>query len=101
MPFLALLFLAVTAVRQPLHGAQWTVIGIYLLYLLPYVAVSYYERYAMPLVGVKALLVIWGVDRLLSFALPGRTVGWPPRARPRTSALAAADFQPGAGARLD
>ena len=49
--------------------AQWTVIGVYLLYLLPYIAVSYYDRYGMPLVGVKVLLVIWGVDRLLRLVL--------------------------------
>jgi hypothetical protein len=73
LPFLALLFLVVTAVREPLHRVQWIVIGVYACYLLPYVAVSYYERYAMPLVGVKALLVIWGGDRLLPFALPRLT----------------------------
>jgi hypothetical protein len=67
-PFLALLLLVVTAVRGPLHRAQWTVIAVYVCYLLPYVAVSYYERYAMPLVGAKALLVIWGADRLMSLA---------------------------------
>jgi hypothetical protein len=43
------------------------VIGVYLLYLLPYVGISYYERYAVPLVGVKVLLVVWAVDRCLAF----------------------------------
>jgi hypothetical protein len=72
LPFLALLLLVCTAARERLHGAQWTVIGVYLLYLLPYIAVSYYERYALPLVGAKALLMIWGGERLLSFARGGR-----------------------------
>jgi hypothetical protein len=67
LPFLALLLLVFTAAQRPLHGAQWAVIAIYLLYLLPYIGVSYYERYAMPLLGVKALLVIWAADRLLSW----------------------------------
>jgi hypothetical protein len=71
LPFLAALLLVVTAVRRPLHPAQWAVIGIYALYLLPYIAVSYYERYAFPLLGVKALLVIWGVDRLMVTLLGG------------------------------
>ena len=65
LPFLALLVLVFTAVRQPLAPPQWTVIGVYLFYLLPYVATSYYDRYALPLVGVKVLLVIWAADRLL------------------------------------
>jgi hypothetical protein len=66
LPFLALLILLFTAARQPLLWPQWIVIGVYLLYLLPYIGLSYYERYTVPLVGVKVLLVLWAVDRLLS-----------------------------------
>jgi hypothetical protein len=66
LPFLALLFLVFTCFGKPLHRAQWIVMGIYAVYLLPYIAVSYYERYAQPLWGVKALLAIWAVDRMLS-----------------------------------
>lgn len=66
LPFLGLLVLAFTGMWERLHGYQWMVIGVYLLYLIPYVAVSYYERYAMPLLGVKVLLVVWGADRLLA-----------------------------------
>jgi len=69
LPFLALLVLLFTSVWKPLHPAQWMVIGVYGLYLLPYVVASYYERYGMPLLGVKVLLVLWAVDRLL----PGRS----------------------------
>jgi hypothetical protein len=68
LPFLALLFLAFSGAWRRLHVYQWTVMGVYLLYLLPYIGVSYYERYAVPLVGVKVLLVVWAVDRLLSFS---------------------------------
>jgi hypothetical protein len=39
--------------------------GMYVLYLMPYVAVSYYERYAAPLLGIKILLILWAGDRLL------------------------------------
>ena len=67
LPFLAVLFLIWTGMRQPLSWPQWAVIGIYLLYLWPYVVASFYERYAIPLVAVKTLLVIWAADRLLVF----------------------------------
>jgi hypothetical protein len=66
LPFLALLVLLATALRRRLDGAQWLVIGLYCLHLLPYVAASYYERYALPLVGVKSLLILWAIDRLLT-----------------------------------
>ncbi len=66
LPFLALLLLVLTNCWNSLRLPQWTGIGVYLLYLLPYVATSYYERYAAPLVAVKVLLVIWAVDRMLS-----------------------------------
>jgi hypothetical protein len=65
LPCLALLVLLFTACGKPLHGNQWLVIGLYLFHLLPYVLVSYYDRYAAPLLAVKALLVIWGADQLL------------------------------------
>jgi hypothetical protein len=82
LPFVALMVLVFTAARRPLHGAQVAVIGVYFLYLLPYAAASYYERYALPLVGVKVLLLLWALDRILSW--------WPrcrrslPLGKPRT-----------------
>jgi hypothetical protein len=72
LPFLSLLVLVFAGVWQRLHWYQWTVMGVYMLYLLPYVAVSYYERYAMPLLGVKVLLVIWAADRLLTMLFAPR-----------------------------
>jgi hypothetical protein len=74
LPFLGFLVLAFSAVLRPLQPAQWIVMGTYTIYLLPYMAISYYERYAMPLLGVKILLVIWGADRLLSLWPPKQTV---------------------------
>jgi hypothetical protein len=64
-PFLALIFLVVSAFRRPLDGVQTTVVGVYAVYLLPYVGASYMERYGIPLLGVKVLLLIWAIDRLL------------------------------------
>ncbi len=65
LPLLALLVLLFTAGSKPLHPAQWLAIGLYVFHLLPYVLPSYYDRYAGPLLAVKALLVIWATDRLL------------------------------------
>lgn len=72
LPFLAALGLLFAAVagRLPRFGA--VVLGAYLLYLLPYVAVSYYDRYAFPLLLVKVLLLIGAIDQLLCL-LPTRT----------------------------
>jgi hypothetical protein len=66
LPFLGLLVLLFSAASRPLHRTQWLVIGLYVFHLLPYVLVSYYDRYAGPLLAAKALLVIWATDRLLS-----------------------------------
>jgi hypothetical protein len=54
----------------------------YVVYLMPYIAVSYYERYAAPLLGVKVLLVLWGVDRVISGAYKNR-----PRSNERATAV--------------
>jgi hypothetical protein len=65
-PFLALVAL-LALLREPLKRCQWTAIAIYGFHLLPYVIISYYERYALPLLGVNVLLIVWALDRL-----PGR-----------------------------
>ena len=67
LTFVAVLFLIGTAYWRRLHELQWAVIGVYFIYLLPYIGASYYERYGMPLLGVKVILVIWATDRLLSW----------------------------------
>jgi hypothetical protein len=48
------------------------VLGVYLLYLLPYVVVSYYDRYAIPVLAAKVLMVLWAVDRVLSWSRRAR-----------------------------
>ncbi|HJT78978.1 MAG TPA: hypothetical protein VJ739_17410 [Gemmataceae bacterium] len=68
LPFLGLLLLLLGAAWRPLARAQWLAVGFYGLYLLPYIGASYYERYGMPLLGIKVLLVLWAADRLLSRA---------------------------------
>jgi hypothetical protein len=76
LPFLALLVLVFSTPWGRLPRAQWIVIGVYGLFLLPYIGASYYERYDMPLLTVKVLLVVWAADRLLAL-LP-----WPRRSGP-------------------
>lgn len=80
LPLLAVLVLIFTSAGRPLSRAQWIVIGLYFLYLLPYIAVSYYDRYAMPLLAVKVLLVVWGADRLLTWRAQEPAAGDPWRA---------------------
>ncbi len=59
LPFLALLFLAGSALWLPLQRGQWVVMIAYVAYLGPYIVASYYERYGVPLLGVKVALVAW------------------------------------------
>jgi hypothetical protein len=66
LPFIAVLFLLAAAMHGPLPSTHWMAIAVYLLYLLPYVAASYYERYAVPMLTVKVMLVIWALEHLLS-----------------------------------
>jgi hypothetical protein len=60
-----LLILLFTSTLRPLSWTHGTVIGVYFAYLLPYIAASYYKRYAVPLLAMKALLVLWAIDRML------------------------------------
>src|SRR5262245_56868644 len=67
LPFVGLLRLLI---GSRLQRPQRLIVGVYVLYLLPYVVVSYYERYAFPLIGVKIMLAIFGVDRLCWWLFP-------------------------------
>jgi hypothetical protein len=62
LPFLSLVVLLVSAIWRPLSAAQWIVIGVYISYLLPYVIVSYYERYKFPIIVAEVMLVVWALD---------------------------------------
>jgi hypothetical protein len=90
LPLLGLLALVYGPGRQPLHGAQWVVVGTYVFYLVPYIVISYYDSYAMALLSVKALLVIWGADQLLSWRRGAPRASeaesrWPPGKGGKTS----------------
>jgi hypothetical protein len=71
LPFYGLLLM--------LLGGGWSVhrlkiisIIVYLVYLLPYVLVAYYERYSLPLVGVQALFCLWGLEAIIDSLRPAR-----------------------------
>jgi hypothetical protein len=57
LPVLAALVLIMT--RRRLSRQAGAAIGITALALLPYALVSYYDRYAMPLIGMKMLIVLY------------------------------------------
>lgn len=63
LPFLAAVALILSLAWRPLRAEQGLVVVMYFFYLLPYVAMSYYERYAAPLLGVNVLLIVWAADR--------------------------------------
>ena len=64
LPFLSLLVILFTAPWTPLSRAEWVVAGFYVLYLSPYIAISYYDRYGLPLLGIKTLLIVFAANRL-------------------------------------
>jgi hypothetical protein len=58
-------FMLIVALRPlPLEPQVVAAIAIWFLVLLPYVLVSYYDRYAIPVVGMKMLLVLYGIDSI-------------------------------------
>jgi hypothetical protein len=66
LPFLAALVLLGTAPWYGLRREQQVALILYAAYLAPYVLVSYYARYAFPLLLVETLLVVWTLDRILA-----------------------------------
>lgn len=92
LPLLSLLLLFATSWRRPLHAVHWLVITLYAVYLAPFVAVSYYDRYALPLLAAKVLLIIWGTDRglcWLSEKVGSRTANQSGRPAPAVQAVPA------------
>jgi hypothetical protein len=70
LPFHSLFCLVLIGILDRLPPVMWTAIAIYCLYLTPYICMSYYARYAFPLLGVKTLLVVWVLDRLVRLGPP-------------------------------
>jgi hypothetical protein len=70
LPFYGLLL---TLMRPGWAGDRHKTITVivYLTYLVPYVFVAYYDRYGLPLLGIKVLFVFWGAENL-GWLLTGR-----------------------------
>ena len=87
LPFLAAVFLGVTAWRLPLLREQRPGLLVYVVYRTPYVLVSYYDRYAYPLMAMLLVSPVVWEHYFLLLPLPililvRDTTGW------RRSALA-------------
>jgi predicted RNA-binding Zn-ribbon protein involved in translation (DUF1610 family) len=63
LPFACWLFLLLSALWRPLQPAQWIVLGGCACYLLPYVLVSYYDRYRLPTLALEVVLCAWALER--------------------------------------
>jgi hypothetical protein len=61
LPLVGILLFAVFG-AIPISRTALMTVGLFGLLLLPYVLVSYYDRYAATLVGLKMLLVLYGWD---------------------------------------
>jgi len=64
LPFLSLLLLLVMSPWRPLNSTQWIVIGAYLSYLLPYIIISYYDRYKFPVMAAEVIMIVWAFERI-------------------------------------
>jgi hypothetical protein len=64
-PFVCLLLIMLTMRRGTSIYITYGIL-IYILYLLPYVCVAYYFRYALPITPLKVLFCFWGVDLIAS-----------------------------------
>jgi hypothetical protein len=70
LPFLGLLVLVGVGVNRGLTGIDWSTIAIYILYLMPYIVVSYYPRYGFPLLAVKVVLILRASAMVIDRARP-------------------------------
>lgn len=64
VPFVFAIVLMVSQCSRRVKNGARIAIAIYALYLVPYVMISYYDRYAIPLLGIKMLMVIFGINCL-------------------------------------
>ncbi len=74
LPFLCLL-IALWLRKAPLENGLVAAMWIYGAYLLPYVLISYYDRYALPLLGIKMVLAVYGVDTVIDWLKNGWRLG--------------------------
>ena len=73
VPFIGLV-LTLTTPGWARDRRKMAAIAIYSLIILPYIIISYYIRYAMPLLAVKVLFCLWAWESLYRIKTPP---GWP------------------------
>jgi hypothetical protein len=77
IPFLSVVLLLGTAPWFGLRREHHIAIAVYFVYLVPYIFVSYYDRYTFPLLGLQILLTVWAAERLClltaHFAVPSNS----------------------------
>lgn len=61
LPFLGIIAILLAGKKQ-YAVYTLTAAGIFVLYLMPYVLVNYYNRYGIPLTPLKVLCMFWGLD---------------------------------------
>jgi hypothetical protein len=64
LPFCFLLMLILFRKNKSRHF--WCAVFIYICFLTPYVLITYYIRYSIPLVPLQSLFVFWGLDLLFN-----------------------------------
>ncbi|RMF40793.1 MAG: hypothetical protein D6753_10890, partial [Planctomycetota bacterium] len=63
----AIFSVAIVLMLRKAHDRQFTsAVFIYFLHLFPYVLISYGDRYAAPLIGIKCILILHGMAVLKS-----------------------------------
>ena len=67
--FAAVSLVLASPVRRLPRGA-WAGLTFLAVYLLPYVLVSYYDRYEFPIWGLKTLVLVWWLEMLFSGTRP-------------------------------
>jgi len=74
LPFFALITI-VWLRRGPLTAPIFSAVCLYVFALMPYIAISYYSRYAAPLVFMKMILILYAMQAIRSrlAELSGRT----------------------------
>jgi Glycosyltransferase family 87 len=76
LPFCGLLLLLGLG-RKHWDAFKTIAVLVYAAYLLPYVLVSYYDRYALPLLGIKVLFCFWAWDLLARGPFDARAAAGP------------------------
>ncbi len=65
LPLIAILFLLMSK-GYTRSGYILIALVVYAIFLLPYVLVSYYVRYVMPLIPLKVLFCFWSLDGIIN-----------------------------------